>query len=80
VTVAAFDVTRTVPAGTFTDCLQFDYEQITISGGVTTTTNGSVYLSKTAGSGVDEVATSSSTDGTTETFTNVLQPGFIANL
>lgn len=54
--VAGFNVTRTVPAGTFTDCLQLDWVQLApvnpqpwdIKG-----SSGSFYFSPTAGSLVD---------------------------
>lgn len=82
VTVATFNVTRTVPAGIFTDCLQLNVAYSDTTVGVTTTTNATVYLSPTAGGQVDSAGTSTSTNaGVTTTMTVVeqLQAGYIAN-
>lgn len=82
VTVAAFNVTRTVPAGIFTDCLQLNVAYSDTTAGVTTTTNATVYVSPTAGGQVDTTRISTSTNaGVTTTTTSVeqLQAGYIAN-
>lgn len=78
-TIAAFNVTRTVPAGTFTDCLQINYTYSSTGGGVTTTNNDTTYFSPTAGGAVETTGSSSSTNGSTSTFTSQLQAGYIAN-
>ena len=79
VTVAAFGITRTVPAGTFTDCLQLNATGSDTSGGVTTTFNQTVYLSPTAGTVVESASSYSGTDGSNGIFASSLQAGYIAN-
>lgn len=74
-TIAAFNVTRTVPAGTFTDCLQVNSTSSSTNAGVTTTTNTTEYYSPTAGVFVDALDTFSS--GGTKT--TQLQAGYVAN-
>jgi len=69
-TVIAIDVTRTVSAGTFNDCLQVD-QTYTTSG---TTVNATSYYSPTAGADVF----TSVTFGTTA-FSRQLLAGYIAN-
>lgn len=78
-TIAAFNVTRSVPAGTFSDCLQIDYIYTVTSGGVAYAYSGSVYLSPTAGTFVDQAYSITSSDGSTQTLTTQLQPGYVAN-
>lgn len=65
--VAGFNVTRTVPAGTFADCLQLDWVQSDPINPAKTTASGSFYFSPTAGSLVDATmnATVSIFNGTT---------------
>lgn len=79
VTVAAFGVTRVVPAGIFTDCLQLNAKGSETSGGVTTTFNGTVYLSPAAGTVVESTSSYSGTDGSDGVFASSLQAGYIAN-
>jgi hypothetical protein len=78
-TIAAFNVTRTVPAGTFTDCLQVD-----------TTSTTTSYYSPMAGTNIESIVTSVSkytgTDptlaallNTTMTINTQLQAGYVAN-
>jgi uncharacterized protein YjdB len=73
-TVVAFNVTRTVPAGTFTDCLQ-----VTMAGtsGVYAV-NETIYYSILTGSIVESLVTFNSAAGTS-TDTIQLQTGYIAN-
>lgn len=78
-TIAAFNVTRTVPAGTFSDCLQINYIYTVTSGGVAYAYTGSVFLSPTAGTFVDQTYSVTSSDGSTQTLTTQLQPGYVAN-
>lgn len=74
-TVVAFNVTRTVPAGTFTDCLQINYTKSDPSGVVT---NSSVYYSKSAGAYVEQIATVTAPSANM-VITQQLQAGYIAN-
>ncbi len=71
VKISAFNVTRTVPAGTFRDCLQIDNE-------VSATENITFYLSPTVGAMVEIIDTHSQ-NGATTTNTGQLQPGYTAN-
>lgn len=75
-TVKAFNVTRTVPAGTFTDCLQVDSTFSYTNGSVTTAYNSTRYYSPTVGLYVDGVNYGS--NGVV-TGTEKLQAGYIAN-
>ena len=81
--IIAFNVTRIVPAGTFTDCLQMDRTWTTTSGGVTTAYSATVYFSPTAGDVVDGVRGFTDSSGGVVTATSSgtwqLQPGYIAN-
>jgi hypothetical protein len=72
-TVVAFNVTRTVPAGTFTDCLQVNSTQSHANGSATT--NTTTYYSPTAGLFIERITTYSG--GGTDIMQ--LQPGYIAN-
>lgn len=75
-TIAAFNVTRTVPAGTFTDCLQINYSWSYSNGGVSGTGNSTSYVSPTGGYLVDETGSDSYTDpngNATGTFNSQLQ-------
>ena len=74
-TVVAFNVTRTVPAGTFTDCLRVDSTQTNPDG---STSSYSSYYSPTAGFFVDDTGTYSNV-GSTRTTSSKLQAGYIAN-
>ena len=76
-TIAAFDVTRTVPAGTFTDCLQINTTQSTTDGRITINTTN--YRSPTAGTVVESTGTFSATNGFGYSYTTLLQPNYIAN-
>ena len=67
-TIAAFNVTRTVPAGTFDDCLQIEVIDTTTAQDIT------YYLSPTAGTAVEVTVSSSGT-----TFADQLQAGYVAN-
>jgi hypothetical protein len=78
-TVVAFNVTRTVPAGTFTDCLQINITRSVTAAGVTTTYNTTGYISPSAGTLVDGSNTISGSDGSTGSSTWQLQSGYIAN-
>lgn len=78
-TIEAFDVTRTVPAGTFSDCLQIKATFSFTEEGVTTTGSFTYYLSPTAGSQVELTGFSSSSNGETIASTMLLQPNYIAN-
>lgn len=78
--VVAFNVTRTVPAGTFTDCLQVNWTGTYPSGsGTTATVNFANYYSPTAGTFVDVIGTIATTGFPTATLTTQLQAGYIAN-
>jgi hypothetical protein len=82
VTVVAFNVTRTVPAGTFTDCLQVNIAYSDTTAGVTTATNATIYISPVAGGQVDTIGVTTSTNAgvvTTSTDVEQLQAGYIAN-
>jgi Putative Ig domain len=74
-TVVAFNVTRTVPAGTFTDCLQVNSTRTITTGSFSTTTNTTRYYSPTAGIYVDGF----SSDSNGSTGTEQLQADYIAN-
>lgn len=74
-TIVAFNVTRTVPAGTFTDCLQINYTKSDPSG---TVTNSTVYYSKSAGTYVEQIATATAPSATM-VITQQLQAGYSAN-
>lgn len=81
-TIAAFNATRTIPAGTFSDCLQINSTWTETTAGVTTTANEVSYFSPSAGTPVEYIYTFSSTSGgivTSDTVTNKLQAGYIAN-
>lgn len=67
-TITAFNVTRTVPAGTFTDCLQINVVD------TTTAQQFTYYLSPTAGAVVETTLLSSGA-----TYTEQLQAGYKAN-
>lgn len=77
-TIAAFNVTRTVPAGTFTDCLQINIISTTTNGGGTTISNLTQYLSPSAG-GLVEMTGTTSSSSTSNTWTTQLQAGYVAN-
>ncbi len=70
-TIAAFNITRTVPAGTFTDCLQVNSTQSFTNAGVTTTYNNIDYFSPTAGTYIETIDVGGNT--------TQLQAGYIAN-
>lgn len=53
-TIAAFNVTRTGPAGTFTDCLQINYTWAYSSGGLVGTGKSTAYISLTVRELVEE--------------------------
>jgi hypothetical protein len=74
-TIVAFNVTRTVPAGTFTDCLQVNSTQTVTTGSILTTTYTTRYYSPTAGDFVDSHSEISNGGSTTAQ----LQAGYIAN-
>ncbi len=67
-TIAAFNITRTVPAGTFDDCLQINVVDTTTAQDIT------YYLSPTAGAAVEVTVSSSGA-----TYTDQLQTGYVAN-
>ena len=75
-TVKAFNVIRTVPAGTFTDCIQVDSTFSFTNGSVTTIDNSTRYYSPTVGMYVETVNYDSAgvVSGTEQ-----LQAGYIAN-
>ncbi|MEQ1589452.1 MAG: hypothetical protein ABL902_03760 [Gallionella sp.] len=60
-TIAAFNVTRTVPAGTFTDCLQVNSTSSSTNAGVTTVSNSTDYYSPTAGISIETINVGGST-------------------
>ncbi|MCR4297946.1 MAG: hypothetical protein NUV75_04210, partial [Gallionella sp.] len=78
-TIAAFNVTRTVPAGTFTDCLQINTTittTVSLEGySFTSVFTSTVYYSPTVGNEVEHIWTSASsgTDSTAMTFTGTDQ-------
>jgi hypothetical protein len=91
--VAAVGVTRTVPGGTFTDCVQINFNGTTsgsgMSGGNTYSYSGplsaTIYYSPTIGN-IVEVSVSSTVTSTgaltgtlTTTSSEQLQPGYVAN-
>ena len=91
--VAAVGVARTVPGGTFTDCVQIDFNG-TISGSGTSGGNtysysgpisGTIYYSPSVGNIVEASTTSTLTytgawTGTVTTTSSIkLQPGYVAN-
>jgi hypothetical protein len=80
--IVAFNVTHTVPAGTFTDCLQINETWTRTNAGVTTTHTSTAYRSPTAGQLVGGTSSDSTTvAGVTTTVNTVwqLQAGYIAN-
>jgi hypothetical protein len=91
--VAAVGVARTVPGGTFTDCIQIDFNGTTsgsgTSGGNTYSysgpSSGTVYYSPSVGNIVETSTTSTITytgawTGTVTTTSSIkLQPGYVAN-
>ena len=78
--IAAFNVTRTTPAGTFTDCLQVDWTSSSTQGGVIITKIGTYYISASTGwIAIDASESLSGSDGRTGTFSSQLQAGYIAN-
>lgn len=82
-TVAAFNVTRTLPAGTFNDCLQVNLTFTVTIGAVIATAHESLYYSPTVGAIVEDIGTASaSSNGSTTsiTFTSQLQAGYVANV
>lgn len=70
-TIVAFNITRTVPAGTFTDCLQVNSTLTSTNAGVTTVSNSTDYYSPTAGMVIETINVGGST--------TQLQAGYIAN-
>jgi hypothetical protein len=75
-TVVAFNVTKTVPAGTFTDCLQINVSIPSYGGAF----SASYYLSPTAGTVVDSTEYSWEYGGQNSTqYTSELQAGYVAN-
>lgn len=74
-TIAALNVTRTVPAGTFTDCVQINYTKTDPTGVVT---NATLYFSVSAGSVVEQIFTISG-PGVSMVVTQQLQAGYVAN-
>lgn len=81
-TITAFNVTRIVPAGIFTDCLQINATWTETTAGVTRTANYVGYFSPSAGTPVEYIYDFSSTSGgiiTNDTVTNKLQAGYISN-
>lgn len=80
--ITAINVTRSVPAGTFADCLQVDVTSTTASAAGTSTTMGTFYYSPTAGTVVESInATTYSYTGFSGTMTLIakLQAGYVAN-
>ncbi|MBI3481362.1 MAG: IPT/TIG domain-containing protein [Nitrosomonadales bacterium] len=74
-TIVAFNVTRTVPAGTFNDCIQINMSESSGSN----TLNYALYYSPTVGNYV-ETTVSSSTSGVVKwSYSGQLQAGYIAN-
>jgi hypothetical protein len=74
-TIAALNVTRTVPAGTFTDCLQINYTKTDPTG---TVTNATLYFSVSAGTAIEQIFTISG-PGAIMILTQQLQSGYVAN-
>jgi hypothetical protein len=74
--IIAMNVTRTVPAGTFTDCLKVITTSSITYQGVTGLITEEFYFSPTAGNAV-EVIQSTTSPNTVATFQ--LQPGYVAN-
>lgn len=74
-TITAFNVTRTVPAGTFTDCLQIDYTWSSSNGGTVGTGKRTSYISPTGGWLVDKAGSNSYTGtlNSTNTYFSQLQ-------
>jgi hypothetical protein len=82
-TIRAFNVTRTVPAGTFTDCLQIDSTVTINSPAGTTVSSTTRYVSPTAGSTVDSVLSTVFTSATASGNYSInlgyqLQAGYVA--
>ncbi|OGT11842.1 MAG: hypothetical protein A3F73_11170 [Gallionellales bacterium RIFCSPLOWO2_12_FULL_59_22] len=81
-TVAAFNVTRTVPAGTFTDCLQVNWVYSATFPDGTSNVSGTYYMSPAAGAIVESnLSSASSYAGQTMIWTETeqLQSYSIAN-
>lgn len=74
-TIAAFNQTKTVPGGTFTDCVRINYTKDQGSGIMVTAT---IYWSATAGSMIEHVATVTG-PGMVAVVTSQLQAGWVAN-
>lgn len=75
-TITAFNVTRTVPAGTFTDCMQIDYTWSLSGAGITGSGKSTSYVSRSGALLVEEVASESFTIDSgsfSSTFTSQLQ-------
>jgi hypothetical protein len=74
--IIAMNVKRTVPAGTFTDCLKVVTTFVTTFQGVTESVTEESYFSPTVGNTV-EVIQKTTSPNTLATFQ--LQPGYVAN-
>lgn len=72
-TIEAFNVTRRVPAGTFTDCLQINITRSYTANGYTYTEKDTNYISATTGSSIEESGTFSGTGGWSSTYDYQLQ-------
>lgn len=82
-TIRAFNVTRTVAAGTFNDCLQIDSTVTSTSASSTTVTTTTRYISPTAGTSVEILLSAVTTSATPPGNYSMnlgyqLQPGYVA--
>jgi hypothetical protein len=75
-TISALNVSRTVPAGTFTDCFKIDIAQFVT--GPSTTSSNTFYFSPSTGTAVETTNYSQNASGVTTSVDNwQLQPGYV---